>query len=94
MTVRTRYRGAGIGEGMVDLAIEKASEDGAEKLNLLVFEKNIPALNLYKKMGFMKTPRRGLCNQIEKKPRTEENHRVIKSKLLHPLPTEQQNNVL
>jgi GNAT superfamily N-acetyltransferase len=52
MLVRTRYRGAGIGQGLVGMALEKGAEEGATRVNLLVSEHNRVAINLYRKMGF------------------------------------------
>jgi signal peptidase I len=52
MLVRTRYRGAGIGEGLVIKAFEKSSEECSKGVSLLVSKHNIAAVNLYLKMGF------------------------------------------
>ncbi len=56
MLVRVRYRGAGIGEGLMLKAMEKAFEEGRNGMSLLVSEHNLPALNLYLKMGFKPSP--------------------------------------
>ncbi len=82
MLVRTRYRGAGIGEGMVRTALQKASEEGAAKTNLLVFEHNKAAINLYRKRGFMQTSIPGLDDQLEKEVRSGEKRRIIMTRSL------------
>jgi len=55
LLVRTRYRGAGIGEGLVRMALQKAASEGGTKMNLTVLEQNRAAINLYRKMGFQQT---------------------------------------
>ena len=82
MLVRTRYRGAGIGEGMVRMALEKASEEGAAKMNLLVFERNKAAVNLYRKMGFVQTSIPGIDDQLEKEVELGKSRRIIMTKPL------------
>ena len=52
MLVRQRYRGSGIGEGLVRFAQETVIDEHASHFNLLVFEHNRAAVNLYTKLGF------------------------------------------
>lgn len=52
MLVRTRFRGAGVGERLVLQAFDQAARAGATRVNLLVSEQNKAALALYHKMGF------------------------------------------
>ncbi|MCX7002962.1 MAG: GNAT family N-acetyltransferase [bacterium] len=52
LTVRTRYRGMGIGETLVRHVIDQATAEGAHELLLTVFEDNRPASALYEKLGF------------------------------------------
>ncbi|MEM2974869.1 MAG: GNAT family N-acetyltransferase [Candidatus Bathyarchaeia archaeon] len=52
MQVLKEYRGLGIGNALMDYAIEWAREQGYEKISLSVFSTNKPAINLYKKFGF------------------------------------------
>jgi GNAT superfamily N-acetyltransferase len=52
MQVDSRWRGTGIGEKLVGLAIEVVGSANAERLNLMVFEHNLPAVGFYRKMGF------------------------------------------
>jgi ribosomal protein S18 acetylase RimI-like enzyme len=50
--VRARYRGAGIGEKLTMRAVDKAKEQHAEEIYLVVFEDNKRASCLYHKLGF------------------------------------------
>ena len=52
LTIRTRYRGMGIGEAFTQRVIDKAQADGAPELFLNVFEDNDPAIALYRKLSF------------------------------------------
>jgi GNAT superfamily N-acetyltransferase len=52
MLVRTRYRGAGIGQRLVLQALDQAARAGATRVNLMVSQQNRAALALYHKMGF------------------------------------------
>ena len=80
--VRTRYRRAGIGEGLVRMALQKASEEGAAKMNLLVFEHNKEAVNLYRKNGFLQTSIPRLDDQLEKEARSGGKRRIIMTRSL------------
>jgi ribosomal protein S18 acetylase RimI-like enzyme len=80
MLVRTRYRGADIGEGLVRMAMEKASEEQAKRINLLVFEKNRAAVNLYRKMGFCQISIPELDEQLEEEAQKEKHRRIIMSR--------------
>ena len=82
MRVRIPYRGMGIGEGLVLRAIEKASEEGARRLNLLVFKKNKAAINLYYKMGFRQVSILALDEQLEEEAKQTNKRRIILSKKL------------
>ena len=51
--VATKYRGGGIGEAMMRTLITWATENPViEKLSLSVFADNLPAIQLYEKLGF------------------------------------------
>ncbi len=52
LTVRTRYRGLGIGGSLAQRVIERSVLDGATELLLLVFKDNIRAIRLFRKLGF------------------------------------------
>jgi ribosomal protein S18 acetylase RimI-like enzyme len=50
--VRARYRGTGIGEKLTICALDKAKEQNAGEIFLVVFEDNKRAFCLYRKLGF------------------------------------------
>lgn len=50
--VLREHRGLGIGNALVDYAIDWAQKHNYEKISLSVFSTNTPAINLYKKFGF------------------------------------------
>lgn len=52
LTVRSRYRGMGLGEALTERVIEQSRAENASELCLCVFEDNLPAVNLYRKLGF------------------------------------------
>jgi len=79
MLVRTRYRGAGIGAGLVRMALEKSAEKGATRVNLLVFRQNRAAASLYRKMGFRPARIPGLDSQQEEKGQGER-ERIVMSR--------------
>jgi RimJ/RimL family protein N-acetyltransferase len=79
-TVRTRYRGSGIGEGIMRMVMEKAAEEDASRINLLVFEKNKAAINLYRKMGFRQISITKLDKQLEEEAQKEKRRRIIMSR--------------
>ena len=53
MGVLPRYRGLGIGQQLVSRTIQRAKENGLERIELEVFASNAPAIKLYEKMGFV-----------------------------------------
>ncbi|MEO1257658.1 MAG: GNAT family N-acetyltransferase [Bacteroidota bacterium] len=56
MAVDTEYRGHGIGKALCMAAIEKARTLNANRLYLYSNTKAVPAINLYRKLGFKETP--------------------------------------
>jgi RimJ/RimL family protein N-acetyltransferase len=50
--VATRYRGMGVAEALMRRAIAAAREAQAAELDLTVYADNVPALALYRKLGF------------------------------------------
>jgi signal peptidase len=80
MNVRTRYRGSGIGEGLMRMVMGKASEQCVSRLNLLVFENNKAAINLYRKMGFRQISIPELDKQLEEEAQKEKRRRIIMSR--------------
>jgi ribosomal protein S18 acetylase RimI-like enzyme len=50
--VGSNLRGAGLGEQLMRLALERVRREGGGRVSLLVFDDNKPAIRLYKKLGF------------------------------------------
>ena len=50
--VAPEYRGRGVGQVLINLACAELQKRGCRALSLTVTEANIPAVNLYKRMGF------------------------------------------
>jgi ribosomal protein S18 acetylase RimI-like enzyme len=82
MLVRPRYQAAGIGEGLVHMAVEKIAVEGGNRVNLLVFEHNKVAINLYRKLGFFPASIHGLEEDLMEEAKRGEHRRIIMSKYL------------
>lgn len=82
LIVRMRYRGSGIGEGLTRSAIEAAARAGAARLNLLVFERNQAALELYHKLGFRPASDPALARVLEQESQQGHPRRILLSKEL------------
>ena len=82
MLVRPRYQAAGIGEGLVRMALEKIAVEGGNRVNLLVFEQNKVAINLYRKLGFFPASIHGLEENLMEEVKPGEHRRIIMSKYL------------
>jgi ribosomal protein S18 acetylase RimI-like enzyme len=52
LAVKTLYQGMGIGEGLSRVVMERAKQENAKGLYLLVRQDNYKAINLYRKLGF------------------------------------------
>jgi ribosomal protein S18 acetylase RimI-like enzyme len=52
LAVKRQWKGGGIGEKLTREVILKARGEGQKTLDLLVFNNNIPAMQLYRKLGF------------------------------------------
>lgn len=52
MGMHPNYRGMGYGTKLLKAVLEKAKEFGLEKVELSVYTSNLPAIALYKKLGF------------------------------------------
>jgi ribosomal protein S18 acetylase RimI-like enzyme len=53
MGVMHGYRGQGYGTRLMNEAILAAKGSGIERVELMVYESNIPAIRLYEKRGFV-----------------------------------------
>ena len=84
MVVRQRYRGAGLGEGLVRLALERATVHGAACLRLLVLEDAGPTRELYEKAGFTPATVPGLSEGLEEEARIQGRRRVLLCRPLSP----------
>jgi len=84
MLVRTRYGGAGIGQELGRMALEKAAQEGGTRVNLLVSEQNRVAINLYREMGFRPACIPELNGQLEKEARQGGQRRIIMSRPVGP----------
>jgi len=62
--VGEKYRNLGIGKTLMEKAIEKAKESGAKKINLIVNSKALPAINLYKHLGFTEISIPGIDEEL------------------------------
>jgi len=82
MLVRPLFQGAGIGEGLLRMALEKVIAEGGNRVNLLVFEQNKVAINLYLKLGFRPSSIIGLDESLAEEIKQGEQRRIIMSKYL------------
>ena len=56
MWVKTSHQGKGIGSELLKRAMELAEKSGYKKIKLDTLNHMLPAINLYKKNGFIETP--------------------------------------
>lgn len=52
LAVKTPYRGLGIGEALTVYVMNQARTQGASEIFLTTFDDNLPAMALYRKLGF------------------------------------------
>lgn len=60
MAVDQKFRGLKIGQALADAAIEKAKALGAQKIILYSNTRQVPAIALYRKLGFIEIHNDGL----------------------------------
>jgi len=82
MLVRLVFRGAGIGERLVRLALEQAAAEGGERVHLLVSEDNRAAIELYRKMGFQPSALPVLGRQLDAEAGCEGRRRIIMTRTI------------
>ena len=57
IAVKSGYRRLGIATKLMEALLQEAKRQGLKVIILDVYEKNLPALNLYRKMGFKEVGR-------------------------------------
>jgi ribosomal protein S18 acetylase RimI-like enzyme len=78
LVVAGRYRRCGIGEALVNEALKRAGEGGAQELLVTLPEGNARALALYRKLGFRPRPVPALEREFDKDAaRTGDRRRVL-----------------
>lgn len=82
LVVMNAYRGMGIGEKLSKAVIERARENGAEEIRLLVNENNHKAIDLYRKLGFEIKRISVLEKELEKEKAVHGYRRLAMSKSL------------
>jgi signal peptidase I len=78
--VNRRYRGLGIGEKLLKMAIENAAKNKASEIKLLAFEDAKRARNLYQKLGFRRISIPELDEQLIQEAKKTLRRRIIFSK--------------
>jgi ribosomal protein S18 acetylase RimI-like enzyme len=86
LNVNARWRGLGIGETLCQAVIERSRLEGAQTLDLLVFEDNIRAIQLYGKLGFEKYTIPDLEKQLESERDSAGRRRMMMRKQLAQKP--------
>ena len=82
LTAMFLYRGMGIGESLCSKVIEKARDEGAEELLLIVRIDRYQAISLYRKLGFVIKTIPAMEEQLEKETLAYGYRRVVMSKCL------------
>jgi ribosomal protein S18 acetylase RimI-like enzyme len=83
---KPRWQGLGVGEVLSQAVIEKARMEGAPMLDLVVYEDNIRAIRLYRKLGFEIHILPDLEPQLESERASTGRRRVVMRKLLTNYP--------
>jgi ribosomal protein S18 acetylase RimI-like enzyme len=82
--VGSNLRGAGVGEGLMRLALERVALAGGGRVSLLVFNDNWPATRLYKKLGFEPFALPLLDKTLREEAGSTGRRRIILSRLVQP----------
>jgi ribosomal protein S18 acetylase RimI-like enzyme len=82
LAVRAPYRGMGVGEALARRVIRQAKAEEAQELFLAVFEDSLPAMNLYRKLGFERVVLPGLEEELIAEGQREGRRRVTMRKVL------------
>lgn len=78
-----KYRGFGIGETLARRVIQTARDEGGGDLWLIVGETNLPAIHLYRKLGFVRAPVGGLEEQLLEEARISGRRRITMVNRFH-----------
>ena len=89
LSVKPICRGLGIGQALSQVVIERSRAEGAPTLDLLVYEDNVRAIDLYRKLGFEMYCNPDLEAQLEPERASSGRRRVAMRKRLadHKFPT-------
>lgn len=82
LSVRTFYRGMGVGMALTQAVVEKAISENAKELYLLVHQDDYRAVNLYQKLGFRNIVIPSLEERLEKERLVSGRRRVVMAKEL------------
>jgi ribosomal protein S18 acetylase RimI-like enzyme len=82
LTVWRQYRGQGIGEALTRRVIAHAQREGATELLLVVYEDNVPAIALYRRLGFVGVTLAALEPSLAPEKRESGRRRIVMRKLL------------
>jgi ribosomal protein S18 acetylase RimI-like enzyme len=72
----------GVGEALARRVIRQAKAEEAQELFLAVFEDSLPAMNLYRKLGFERVVLPGLEEELIAEGQREGRRRVTMRKVL------------
>jgi ribosomal protein S18 acetylase RimI-like enzyme len=86
LTVMLLYHGMGIGEALCQAVIDKAREEEASELSLLVRKDRLPAVELYRKLGFEVKVIPAMEDKLEEENILHGYRRVVMSKPLQGIP--------
>jgi ribosomal protein S18 acetylase RimI-like enzyme len=79
LVVSRQHRGMGIGQNLLNLALQEAVVNNAAKVYLLVSDQNKAAINLYQKMGFQRASIPRLDAQLEEEAQMGKKRSIIMS---------------
>ncbi len=87
--VKSIRRGLGIGQALSEAVIERSRAEGAPTLDLLVYEDNLRAIDLYRKLGFVMYTNPDLEARLDPERASSGRRRVAMRKRLadHDIPT-------
>ncbi len=84
LTVREPYRAMGVGQALTRQVISQAQTEGAHALFLTITESNLPAVGLYRKLGFERVVLPVVEEQLVAEAQAQGSGRVTLRKVLAP----------